>query len=292
MGIGLSVAAKLWQTTSNSVSHVGKLAGQRKQKRWQIYLIIVLTRRRHSLSVEWTGLDHFGLNKVVKSIRDVVSSKAIYRGPVVRGPNNRFVHKCLDVQTIRCFIGVHGTRIVSDQIQKGTNFVGAKNELTKALIEVDKEQLATYLAQCEFRMNVPNASHMRGVWEWQIMTVKCILSCVLSQNGGSLCDFFFFKTSLYKAMSIVSSRPLPTDSINNPNSLEPLTTNHLVTMKTTVPLPLPGKFVAEDLYAKKDGTEFSTWLNSFGEDGGKSIWQTLHSDSAGMLLGEMEKMEM
>lgn len=65
---------------------------------------------------------------------------------------------------------------------------------------------------------------------------------------------------LYEAMSTVNSHPL---TITAPNSLEPLTSNHLLTMKSTVPLPPPGKFVAEDL--------------SFGEDGGKSIWLTLHS---------------
>lgn len=47
-------------------------------------------------------------------------------------------------------------------------------------------------------------------------------------------------------MSIVNSHP-----INDPKSLEPLTPNHLLTMKSSVPLPPPGKFVAEDVYARK-----------------------------------------
>ncbi|KAJ8333777.1 hypothetical protein SKAU_G00410960 [Synaphobranchus kaupii] len=37
----------------------------------------------------------------------------------------------------------------------------------------------------------------------------------------------------------------------DPKSLEPLTPNHLITMKSSVPLPPPGKFVVEDLYAAK-----------------------------------------
>lgn len=155
------------------------------------------------------------------------------------------------INALRCFIGIRGAvrQIVSDQ---GTNFVGAKNELTKALMEIDKDRLATYLAQkqCEFIMNVPNASHMGGVWERQIRTIRSVLSSVLSQSVGRLNDFSL-RTFLYEAMAIVNSRPLTTDSLNDPNAPEPLTPNHLLTMKVTVPLPPPGKFVAEDLYAKK-----------------------------------------
>lgn len=52
-------------------------------------------------------------------------------------------------------------------------------------------------------------------------------------------------------MAIVNSRPLTVDGINDPNSLEPLTPNHLVMMKSDVALPPPGKFVKQDVYATK-----------------------------------------
>lgn len=41
------------------------------------------------------------------------------------------------------------------------------------------------------------------------------------------------------------------NSISDPSSLEPLTPNHLITMKDSVPLPPPGRFIQEDLYATK-----------------------------------------
>ena len=55
-------------------------------------------------------------------------------------------------------------QIRSDQ---GTNFVGAKNEFEKSLSELDKDRISIYLAknQCDFQMNVPDASHRGGVWE-------------------------------------------------------------------------------------------------------------------------------
>ncbi|KAK2884441.1 hypothetical protein Q8A73_020915 [Channa argus] len=155
------------------------------------------------------------------------------------------------INALRCFIAIRGTvrQIRSDQ---GTNFVGAKNELAKALKEVDKDILSTYMAerQCDFIMNAPDASHMGGVWERQIRTVRSVLSWALSQSAGRL-DDACLRTFLYEAMSIVNSRPLTTDNLNDPKSLEPLTPNLLLTMKTSVALPPPGKFVAEDLYARK-----------------------------------------
>lgn len=155
------------------------------------------------------------------------------------------------LNALRCFIAIRGAvrQIRSDQ---GTNFVGAKNELEKGLMDLDKERISTYLArkQCDFHMNVPEASHMGGVWERQIRTVRSVMSSVLAQATGRL-DDTSLRTFFYEAMSIVNNRPLTTDTINDPKSLEPLTPNHLLTMKNSVPLPPPGNFVREDLYARK-----------------------------------------
>ncbi|KAL6490035.1 hypothetical protein MHYP_G00003800 [Metynnis hypsauchen] len=64
-------------------------------------------------------------------------------------------------------------------------------------------------------------------------------------NDASLRTFF------YEAMAVVNSRPLTVDNLNNPNSLMPLTPNHLITMKSATALPPPGKFEREDLYGRK-----------------------------------------
>ena len=155
------------------------------------------------------------------------------------------------LNALRCFIAIRGAvrQIRSDQ---GTNFLGARNELERCLMELDKERISTYLArkECDFLMNVPEASHMGGIWERQIRTVRSVMSSVLAQAKGRL-DDSSLRTFFYEAMSIVNSRPLTTNTINDPKSVEPLTPNHLLTMKPTVPLPPPGKFVQEDLYARK-----------------------------------------
>lgn len=155
------------------------------------------------------------------------------------------------INALRCLIAIRGPvrEIRSDQ---GTNFVGAKNEFSKTLKEMDKDRLAAYLAekQCDLVMNVPDASHMGGVWERQIRTVRSVMTWALSKSTGRLNDASL-RTFFYEAMSIINSRPLTIDSISDPKSEVPLTPNHVLTMKTSVPLPPPGKFVEEDLYTRK-----------------------------------------
>lgn len=52
-------------------------------------------------------------------------------------------------------------------------------------------------------------------------------------------------------MAIVNHRPLTVTNLSDPNSPEPLTPNHLLTLKSTVALPPPGQFTREDLFTRK-----------------------------------------
>lgn len=72
------------------------------------------------------------------------------------------------------------------------------------------------------------------------------MNVTLAQSLGRL-DDASLRTLFYEAMSIVNSRPLTVDGINDPSSLEPLTPNHLIQMKSKVALPPPGEFVREDM---------------------------------------------
>ena len=132
----------------------------------------------------------------------------------------------------------------------GSNFVGAKNELQKAIAEMDKERIKQELLKdncdwIQFRMNPPYASHMGGVWERQIRTVRGVLSGILDHHGHHL-DDESLRTLMTEAEAIVNSRPLTT--ISSP-FLEPLTPNHLLTLKSRVILPLPGVFEEADMYS-------------------------------------------
>lgn len=155
------------------------------------------------------------------------------------------------INALRCFIAIRGA-IRQIRCDQGTNFVGAKNEFKTALSELDTQRLSTYLSQkqCDFVMNAPHSSHAGGVWERQIRTVRSVLNTTLSLAHGRLNEASL-RTLFYEAMAIVNSRPLTVDNLNNPDSLEPLTPNHLLHMKSSATLPPPGAFPKEKLYGAK-----------------------------------------
>lgn len=92
--------------------------------------------------------------------------------------------------------------------------------------------------------------------------MRNVLNATLALTPGRLTDSSL-KAFLYEAAAIVNTRPLTTDSLNDPNGLEPLTPNHLVSMKTSTPLPSPGQFVKEDLYAQKRWRQVQYLLEQF-----------------------------
>ena len=105
----------------------------------------------------------------------------------------------------------------SDQ---GTNVVGAKHELKAALAELDHEHIKAELLQenCDWftlAMNVPSSSHMGGVWERLICTVRGVLSPILQNNGLQL-DDESLRTLMCEVEAIINSRSLTVDLLNDP----------------------------------------------------------------------------
>jgi len=158
------------------------------------------------------------------------------------------------INALRRFISRRGPipQLRSDQ---GTNFVGARKELTQALAEIDHEKIKTTLLEekydwFSFKMNVPAASHMGRVWERQIRSVRSVLSSLLQDNGKQL-DDESLRTLMCEAEAIVNSRPLTVNQLADPDSPTPLTPNHLLTMKSKVMLAPPGAFQPSDVYCRK-----------------------------------------
>ena len=115
------------------------------------------------------------------------------------------------INALRRFICRRGPirQLRSDQ---GTNFVGAKHELKAALAELDHERIKAELLQknCDwfaFAMNVPSSSHMGGVWERQIRTVRSVLSPLLQNNGLQL-DDESLRTFMCEVEAVINSCPL------------------------------------------------------------------------------------
>lgn len=133
------------------------------------------------------------------------------------------------INGLRNVIAIRGP-IREIRCDQGTNFIGAISEL----------------AQKEFKLNPPNASHMGGVWERMIRTARNILKGMASTHGGRL-DTSGLHTLFYEVMAIINSRPL--SSVTEDQI--PLTPNMILTMKFDIIIPPPGEYDDTDVYARK-----------------------------------------
>ncbi|XP_070184610.1 uncharacterized protein [Littorina saxatilis] len=188
--------------------------GRRQVKRYGL-MITCLSMRAIHLEV----LDDLSADALINGLRNVIA---------IRGP----------IRTLRC--------------DRGTNFVGASRELREAWNSIEKEELKKRLEdrQCEWIFNTPKASHMGGVWERQIGTVRRILNGLMRKYPSRL-STSTLRTFLLEVMAIVNSRPLSVESLEDPTGPLPLTPNHILTMKAVGVLPIPGIFDGADVEARR-----------------------------------------
>ena len=142
-----------------------------------------------------------------------------------------------------------------------------RGELREALDKMDQSKINSTLTKLncdwiEFNFNAPSASHMGGVWERQIRTVRSVLSALLKKNGSQLNDEGL-RTFMCEAEAVINSHPLTTDNITSPISPEALTPNDPLTMKTKVVLPPPGVFQDADKYSQKQWQRVQHLTNEF-----------------------------
>ena len=162
---------------------------------------------------------------------------------------------------------------------RGTNFVGAQRELQEALVEMDEDKVRSTLLEdnCDwfsFKTNPPYASHMGGSWERQIRTVRSVLTPLLEETGRQL-DDETFRTLLKEIQAIVNSRPMALNDMSSPDLPDPLTRNHLLTMKSKVLMPPPGVFLREDIYLRRRWRRVQHLANVFWERWKKEFLLTL-----------------
>ena len=160
----------------------------------------------------YTGIDCFG------PIHDKDGRKDIKRyGLLLTCLCSRAIHiEMLDdmttdafINALRALIAIRGNvcQLRSDQ---GTNFIGARREFAELMKGMDEDRVKAL--GCEFLMIPPAASHMGGVWERQIRTIRSVLTAILDQSAQRL-DSSSLRTFLYEV---------------------------LLTMKSTIILPPPG----------------------------------------------------
>ena len=151
------------------------------------------------------------------------------------------------IQAFRRFINRRGPpeHMYSDN---GTNFKGGHKELQDGLAAVNKRSVNNFLVQrgIEWHFNPPGASHMGGVWERIIRSVRKILESLLQQQ---IVTDESLITIMTEVEAILNARPLTQLSMD-PKDDEPLTPSHLLLMRRNPSLP-PDVFYKEDNYSKR-----------------------------------------
>ena len=199
-----------------------------------------------------TGVDYFGPFVVKDGCKEVkrygvlftcMSSRAVHLEIANSLETDSFIN------VLRRFIARRGN-VKSIRSDNGTNFIGAEKELALALKEMNQDKIKHRLHHqaVDWNFNPPAASHMGGVWERMIRTVRKILSGLLQEHGTRL-DTDSFHTLICEIEAIINSRPITTVS-DDPNDLEALTPNHILTGKSVITVPPPVDFQRHDIYMR------------------------------------------
>ena len=129
----------------------------------------------------------------------------------------------------------------------------------EAYKEMDQETVRQYLltegCDTQFKMNVPSASHMGGVWERKISSVKNVLAATV---GDTVLDNESLRTYMAEVMAIVNGRPLTVDNMS-----DTLAPNKLLTMKSRVIVAPLGNFQRTDRYSTKRWHRVQHLVNEF-----------------------------
>ena len=186
------------------------------------------------------------------------------------------------IMVLRRFISRRGNvRLIRSD--NGTNFVGADKQLHEEFMKMNHSKIADFLSKCNgdwivWKRNPPRASNYGGVWERHIRTARNILSGMLKAHGESLNEESFH-TVLVEIENVINSRPLSVDNLNDPNSLKPISPMTLLTQKSKVVYPLPGKFESSDVFSRKHWRRVQHLVNEFWERWRKEYLNSLQERS-------------
>ena len=175
----------------------------------------------------YVGIDYFGTFYVKRGRSQVKRYGCIFTCFAIRAIHIEVAHS-LDtssfINALQRFISRRGQpkEITSDN---GSNFVGGMRELREAIEGWNQTKIQQFLHQrgIQWKFNPPAASHMGGVWERQIRTVRKVLRALMKEQ---VVDDEGLSTLMCLVEAIVNGRPLTTNS-DDPRDLEALS-RHVV----------------------------------------------------------------
>ena len=185
----------------------------------------------------YTGLDFFGpfyvkrgrsTEKVHGCIFVCLTTRAIHIEDVSSLKTDAFI------QALRRFVCIRGAT-KETWSDNGTNFVGGEKELKLAKQEWNQAAIKRPLHEKEvewrwqplekWHFQPPTASHMSGVWERLIRSVRTTMKAVLG-HPHAFVSRETLRTVFAEAVGILNTRPLCSSS-DDPTDWEPITWGHV-----------------------------------------------------------------
>ena len=130
----------------------------------------------------------------------------------------------------------------------GTNLTSGEKELRENIRSWNQGQIEKYFHQREIQWHFipPLSSHMGGVWERMVRSIKNVLRALLKQQ---IVNDEVLLTVMCEAEKIVNDRPI-TPVSDDPKDPRPLTPNMLLLLESNSCLP-PGIFSKDEIYSRR-----------------------------------------
>ena len=179
------------------------------------------------------------------------------------------------INALRRFTNLRGNP-ETIQSDNGTNFKAGEREICESLTSWNQPSIHEFLRRKNIvsKFNPPTASHMGGVWERVIRSVRKILRALL---GEQIVSDESLRTLMTEVQGILNSRAL-TPVSSDPRDLEPITPNHLLLLRSN-PNLLPGVFSKEDMYSRRRWNQVQYLSDIFWKRWLKEYLPTLHERS-------------
>lgn len=197
-----------------------------------------------------TGLDYFGPLMVKSGRNQLKRYGCLFTCFASRAVHIEVAHSLDTDSFLNAFQRFVSRRGIPRKLwsDNGTNFVGANKELQHAIRSLDNPRLHDFMIcrNIDWKFNAPTASHMGGVWERLIRSVRKVLTAVVHEQ--MLTDETLL-TFMCLAENVVNSRPLSAVS-DDPRDVNPLTPNHLLQLRATQVIPF-GVSNRKDMYVRR-----------------------------------------
>ena len=125
----------------------------------------------------------------------------------------------------------------------GKNFTSGGNEDRKAILQWNQRNIHEFLVQrnVQWIFNPPKVSHIGGVWERVIRSVRKVIGALLKKQ---IMNDEGIATLMCEVEAIINARPL-TKVLDDPRDMNALSPSHLLIMKANQSFP-PGVFSKSD----------------------------------------------